>query len=104
MAGEQFVGLRRLWALVEGLPPDGALARAIGRRWAPGSIEELLAAVVETNWENVRATLLAGGAKSHQVPKSLHVPRPGDDDKPREIPVEKLGEYLAELRRAREEG
>lgn len=46
--GPQSIGVRRLWSLVNGLPPDGVVARAIfygGRAWS--SADELLSTIVE---------------------------------------------------------
>ncbi len=54
-----------------------ALADAVRARregWTP--TEELLASTLETLHALVRVTLKANGAKDHQLPRPLKVPRP----------------------------
>lgn len=78
MFGPKWVGVRRLWVLLDGLPPDGKLARELrGDGWATGSTEYLLALLVEQVDALTRVTLRANGVKKHLEP--LHVPRPGEE-------------------------
>jgi hypothetical protein len=71
---EDVGGARRLWALVQGLPPDAACWREdmFTRQ------EEFAAAQIEVTdqWLSNLAQLL--GAKRQSLPKPIRVPRPGD--------------------------
>lgn len=66
--------MRRLWALLTGLPPDGNLARAVGDRWPAQTTEELLATLCELVDFGNRVSLKAWGGKPGQ---QIRVPRPG---------------------------
>lgn len=50
------------------------------RRW--GNAEELIALVAELLHEQTRVLIRLLGGKSSQVPKPLHVPRPGEETTP----------------------
>lgn len=83
--------MRRLWALIDGLPPGGALSRSLrGAWWAPGSVEELLATSVELQ----HAQLLAWGGKKAQRHTPLRIPRPGDKPPARPIRLEALPDVV----------
>ena len=71
--GEPGIGLRRLRALVFGLPPDAMLWR---QRPAWGTAEELAALNVEVAHSTMRVLLSAYGRKGASVPKPLRIPRP----------------------------
>lgn len=97
MFGPDYVGVRKLWSLVRGLPADGAFIRSVqGERWAPQMTETLLAAQVECTHAVLRAVMASGGAKKHDIPKPLRVPRPGDPEVKRDIPLDQLAKRVRE--------
>lgn len=67
--------MRRLWALLRGLPPTGALGRSVGEHWPSETVEELLATLCELVDFGNRVTLKAWGGRPG---KPVRVPRPGE--------------------------
>lgn len=83
--------MRRLWALIDGLPPEGALGRSFrGPRWAPGSVEELLAVQCELLDAQLRSWAGKKGARR----KPLRTPRPGEKPPARPIRLEALPDVV----------
>jgi hypothetical protein len=68
-------GMRRLRALIEGLPPSAMFWR---REPGWGTTEELLALNAEVTHSAIRVLLAAFSKKGSSLPKPLHVPRPWD--------------------------
>jgi hypothetical protein len=68
-------GMRRLRALIEGLPPSAMFWR---REPGWGTTEELLALNAEVTHAAVRVLLAAFSRKGASLPKPLRVPRPWD--------------------------
>jgi hypothetical protein len=94
--GPQLVGVRRLWSLLDGLPPDGKLGRKLrGDSWGAQSSEYLLALLVEQVDALCRVTLRANGVKKHLEP--LHIPRPGEVEMSKPV---KFGEVLRRVKEA----
>lgn len=69
------LGVRRLRALVEGLPPDAMLWR---RTPGWGTEQELAAVQIEVTHAVVRTVIAAFSKRGSAIPKPLHVPRPTD--------------------------
>lgn len=79
--GPERLGVRRLGALVDGLPPGGALDRAVdpdgwGSGW--GNTEELLAKIAELVHLNWAQFVVTHSKKGAQPPRPLRIPRPHD--------------------------
>lgn len=79
--GAEPVGLRRLASLVNGLPPGGALDRALdpegwGANWHHA--EELLAMIAELLDRDWRQTVAMNSKRGATKPRPLRIPRPGD--------------------------
>jgi hypothetical protein len=75
-------GCRRLWVLVNGLPPEASTWRVDGQQWTVQ--DELLAVAAERidAWGLMNARLQASKKTQKFLPeKSLEVPRPGDKTK-----------------------
>lgn len=70
------LGVRRLWALVNGLPEDSATHR---ETWTLR--DEVAAATVEIVdfWGRVGAQLQ--GVKPRDLPDPVRIPRPGDEER-----------------------
>lgn len=66
---------RRLWALIDGLPPEGALGRHRTGGWTEA--EHMLATLIETTDYWGRAAAVIGGAKADSLPKPIRFTRPG---------------------------
>jgi hypothetical protein len=74
--GQTQIGVRKLLALIKGLPPDGALARAsLGEAAGWGYEQELLATTVDLLGYLTYLTKAAHFKGRHELPKP--VPRPG---------------------------
>lgn len=74
-------GCRRLWVLVNGLPPESAVWRVDGQQWT--NLHELLALNAEVTdwWGRFNAQLKS---TKRLKTKPLHVPRPGEKEADRE--------------------
>lgn len=72
------MGVRRLLALIRGLPEDSVTARKVTSGWL--TVHELVALDVEVTHALLRATLAAAGVKRGQLPPELRLPRPGRDE------------------------
>ncbi len=70
------VGARRLWILIQGLPPDAALYREDA--WSRE--EEMLASLLELTdaWGHAMVVVHGGKMKGHSKP--LHVRRPWESE------------------------
>lgn len=91
--------MRRLLALVKGLPPEGALHRAV-RGTAAGwtNTEELLAFLCELTDQTNRLLFGAFSKKGAKAPKPVSIPRPGQENQRRRRPkasAEELSAFLA---------
>jgi len=84
--GDNHVGVRRLMALIRGLPPESTLSRVTGDWWTEG--HELTASLVELTHAVAQASQLSAqtgwaqvaGKKQFPKPDPLKIPRPGDSD------------------------
>lgn len=79
------MGCRRLWVLINGLPPDASIWRVEGQQW--GNREELLALVLERidAWGLLQARL-ASDKKFHKYlpDKPIEITRPGEQKETRD--------------------
>jgi hypothetical protein len=89
--GPRPTGVRRLWALVEGLPPTGALGRAMRDDWSPGSTEYLLAIVAEQIDLSNRIAIKAHSGGKSRAGQPLRIPRPGEEKRSKPM---KFGDVL----------
>lgn len=71
---------RRLWALIQGLPPDAAVWRE-EMAWTPQ--QELMATTIEVIDLWGRRLMRMQGAKSSQLPEAIQIPRPGEQKRKR---------------------
>jgi len=78
--GERPLGLRRLRALVLGLPADAMIWRRVPG-W--GVDQELAAVSAEIAHSSMRVQLSAYSKKGASIPKALRIPRPTDTDRRR---------------------
>ncbi len=72
--------MRRLFALVEHLPPESALARAKDWWWTES--HELAAVVAELGHAQWVTALATAGVKQGRLPKALTIPRPKPEGTP----------------------
>lgn len=80
--------MRRLRALIQGLPDTSALRRTVrGDHHGWGSNEELLALNVELTHALLITTLKIHSKKGSRVPPPLHIPRPGEATHERRKPT-----------------
>jgi hypothetical protein len=89
--GHEKVGVRRLAALVHGLPPTSAVFRANSAAWDDET--ELAAVQVELTHSLLRTLIAVNSKKGAQLPDPLRIPRPWDLPK-----IQKRGTSMAELR------
>jgi hypothetical protein len=78
--GSDFIGVRRLEALVNSLPRDSATVRALdpdfaGTGW--NTQTELLATIAELIDQHSRLYIMANSKKGAQTPRPIKIPRPG---------------------------
>lgn len=79
--GEEALGIRRLRALIRGLPPGSAVHRALDPHSDWTANEELLASLIEVVDLGNRWFFGANTKKGSQQPKPIKIPRPRDDEK-----------------------
>lgn len=95
--GEDWIGVRRICALVEGLPSDSALGRKgdpPGGRWS--TTDELLAVLIEVVDVGNRMFLKAHTAPGTDVGNPIHIPRPWEEDRPtRSFDPKDMQEFFA---------
>lgn len=87
------IGCRRLWVLVNGLPPDAAVFRVGGQQWTLR--DEINAQILEAvdRWGWVSARLRVDPKHHRMLPDApISVPRPRHDGEPDESPEEKQPE------------
>lgn len=97
--GPRPVGVRRLLSLINGLPLRGAVHREAatdGRDW--GTVEELLATVVELLDFGNRIRFASGARQGTKIWDPIEVRRPYDAEKKAPEPPKKAS--MAELARA----
>lgn len=79
------MGVRRLLALLDGIPPGSALHRAVDPDgWAWTTTEELMASLIEVADFGNRWYIAAhiDSKKGGKVPDAIRVPRPGERRSP----------------------
>lgn len=84
--GPDHAGLRRIYALITGLPQDSALARSMGWAWTEDSeMTATLVELVHDQASSARAMVnaLSGKRKWNGPPKPLRWPRPTPTVAPR---------------------
>lgn len=91
------LGVRRLWALVNGLPRDAAVWRE-ETQWSWE--RELAAALIEVHDMWGRNLALLSGAKKKSLPKPIRVPRPGREHEARGRRMT-VAEFAAKYKRER---
>lgn len=94
-----WIGVRRLRALIDGLPHDGAFARSVDPKAASFylSAPELLAVLSEIADAHRLDWIQSKTEKSWQRPDALRIPRPWDE--PEETKVATGEEFAAFLKR-----
>ena len=76
-------GVRRLCALVHGLPPEFATWRNDTDPWT--QTDHFLAALIENGDHWGRQNAVLHGVKQQQLPKPVRIPRPGETEPERQI-------------------
>lgn len=103
--GPHTLGVRRLYALVVGLPPGCALHRAADpEAWAWNNDTELLAALVEQVSVGNVMFMAANSKKGTRTPKPIAVPRPGRLVKEREESKQARRVSMVEFFRGKSKG
>lgn len=97
--GPEPLGVRRLTALVAGLPPAGSLGRDLDPFLAAGwdSATELTAMVAELVDHSNRMYLMANSKKGTRLPPPLFIPRPGQPRRRRKPTKAELKASLGRL-------
>lgn len=70
------MSIRRLRALIRGIPPDSALQRAFDPNWRWSSTDELLSSLIEVTDRNGRWFAQVHARKGSKVPDPVRIPRP----------------------------
>lgn len=77
--GSDFIGVRRLEALVNSLPRDSATVRALDPQFAGSGWDtqtELLATIAELVDQHSRLYIMANSKKGAKPPRAIQIPRP----------------------------
>lgn len=95
------IGLRRIRALIFGLPPEAMVWR---REYGWGIAEELAAVGLELQHAILRVLIQANSKKGSSPPKQLHVPRPYEARerarrRGRPASAERIASFGGEIRR-----